>query len=137
MNKKTKNRKNEWFVEPIGNVANNLIRTYLNDIGQGSDEIERVEAKDKDGVEHNLLGISYENLRRLIESRKANPDLNFKIWECSLRGDTLYECVYAPEKRNALGEADARHIKRRLAEIKKLAEKRKFLPPPIEPDPFN
>ena len=136
MNKKTKNRKNEWFVEPIGNVANNLIRTYLNDIGQGSDEIERIKAKDKDGVEHNLLEISYENLRCLIASRKANPDLNFKIWECSLRGDTLYECVYAPEKKNALGEADARRTKRRLAEIKKLAERRKSLPPPIEPEPF-
>jgi len=136
MSPRTEKQKTQWFIEPVGSHANNLIRVYLNDIGQGTDEIEHILAEDKNQDKHTLLEVSYTSLRCLIESRKANPDLNFKIWECTLPGDTLYECVYAPGKKNALGEADARRIKRRLAEIKKLAKKRRSIPPPFEPEPF-
>jgi hypothetical protein len=127
MTRKKKLPKTQLFVEPLGKVANDAIRGYLNDIGRGSsDEIERLSERDQNGARHNLIEVDGTSLLYLIGSRKDHADLKFKIWE----GTPPYNYVYEiqPEK-IVLSDSDARRIKARLAELVKTRQKKSSIPP--------
>lgn len=121
MSRMKKNPNAEWFVEPNDSFANEIIMNYLNQLGEGSADIEQVKIADTQGQLHNVLQVNYKTLRDLVKYREQKPEFKFNIWSRTRYRAPLHDCSYIFTRKSVRQSAEVKRVERQLAKIKKPA----------------